>query len=82
MFHVQGKTVTLKLKEVTFKVRSRAVSLPLPVSSADALYSAASSSLKSELAASKSPLRLRLMGELKRPSLSVCLAGTICAEWQ
>ena len=63
----QGCTVTLKLKTVHFEVKSHAVTLPKPASSAEELYSAASELLRNEIkACSPSPLKLRLMGE---PSL-------------
>lgn len=61
---LQGCTVTLKLKTVFFEVKSHAVTLPKPASSAEELYSAASELLRNEIeACSPSPLKLRLMGE-------------------
>ena len=66
-FCSQGCTVTLKLKTVFFEVKSHAVTLSKPASSAEELYSAASELLRNEIkACSPSPLKLRLMGE---PSL-------------
>lgn len=60
----QGRTVALKLKTVHFEVKTRAVTLPHPVSSADQLFSAASDLLTAEIrACAPNPLRLRLMGE-------------------
>ena len=57
----------MKLKTVLFEVKSHAVTLTKPASSAEELYSAASELLRSEIkACSPSPLKLRLMGE---PSL-------------
>ena len=55
--------MTLKLKSVNFAVKTRAASLPQPVSSAEQLYSAASELLGAEIKArTPLPLRLRLMG--------------------
>ena len=56
--------MAVKLKTVHFKVKTRAVTLPRPVSSAEQLYSAASGLLATEIkACAPSPLRLRLMGK-------------------
>ena len=56
--------MAVKLKTVHFEVKTRAVTLPRPVSSADKLYSAASGLLATEIkACAPSPLRLRLMGK-------------------
>ena len=60
----QGRTVTIKLKTVGFKVLSRAVSLPRCVCSADDLFKAASELLQMEIKiAAPAPLALRLMGK-------------------
>lgn len=56
--------MALKLKTVRFEVKTRAVTLPHPVSSADQLFSAASDLLTAEIrACAPNLLRLRLMGE-------------------
>ena len=61
---IQGRTVALKVKTVHFEVKTRAVTLPQPVSSEDQLYGAASELLTAEIrACAPNPLRLRLMGE-------------------
>lgn len=60
---LQGRTVTIKLKTVGFKVLSRAVSLPRCISSAGDLFKAASELLQMEIKmAAPAPLALRLMG--------------------
>lgn len=59
----QGKTVTLKLKNVIFEVKTRAYTLQCAVSSADELFAAAKDLLRVEVDTVKpEPLRLRLMG--------------------
>lgn len=59
----KGKTVTLKLKNVNFEVKSRAVTLPYAVATVDEIFAAAKDLLKTEIE-NESPqlLRLRLMG--------------------
>ncbi|CAM6092197.1 unnamed protein product [Calypogeia fissa] len=54
---LQGRTLTLKLKETGFEVRSRAVTLPSFISTKSEIWDHASKLLKGEL-----PLSLRLMG--------------------
>ena len=59
-----GKTVTLKLKMVTFMVRQRSTTLSHPISQFNEIYQAASTLLAAEMSAcSPSPLRIRLMGK-------------------
>lgn len=59
----QGKTVTLKLKNVNFEVRSRALTLPCAVATAEEIFAVAKDLLKTEIdSVSPQPLRLRLMG--------------------
>ncbi|XP_053726482.1 DNA polymerase kappa [Synchiropus splendidus] len=60
---LKGKTVTLKLKNVNFEVRSRAVTLTYAVSTADEIFAVAKDLLKTEIENEKPQLlRLRLMG--------------------
>ncbi|CAK6970502.1 DNA polymerase kappa [Scomber scombrus] len=60
---LKGKTVTLKLKNVNFEVKTRAVTLPYAVATVDEIYAAAKDLLKTEMEKeSPQPLRLRLMG--------------------
>ncbi|XP_041464447.1 DNA polymerase kappa-like [Lytechinus variegatus] len=60
---IQGKTVTVKLKTVDFKVKSRASSLKTPVSSAQEIFAIARDLIRTEIrACHPEPLRLRLMG--------------------
>nr|XP_054756288.1 DNA polymerase kappa-like [Lytechinus pictus] len=60
---IQGKTVTVKLKTVEFKVKSRASSLKTPVSSAQEIFAIARDLIRTEIrACHPEPLRLRLMG--------------------
>lgn len=59
----QGKTVTLKLKNVNFEVKTRALTLPYPVATVDEIFTVAKDLLKTERDnESPQPLRLRLMG--------------------
>lgn len=59
----QGKTVTLKLKNVNFEVKTRALTLPYPVATVDEIFTVAKALLKTERDnESPQPLRLRLMG--------------------
>ena len=59
----QGKTITLKLKNVKFEVKSRACTLPCAVATADDIFAAAKDLLKTEIDnISPQQLRLRLMG--------------------
>ncbi|KAM9811200.1 DNA polymerase kappa [Neosynchiropus ocellatus] len=60
---LKGKTVTLKLKNVNFEVKSRAVTLTYAVSTVDEIFAVAKDLLKTEIEHDKpQPLRLRLMG--------------------
>ncbi|XP_028851589.1 DNA polymerase kappa isoform X2 [Denticeps clupeoides] len=60
---LKGKTVTLKVKNVKFEVKTRALTLPYSVSSANEIYTSARDLLRAELDhVSPEPLRLRLMG--------------------
>ncbi|XP_042277835.1 DNA polymerase kappa [Thunnus maccoyii] len=60
---LKGKTVTLKLKNVNFEVKTRAVTLAYAVATVDEIYAAAKDLLKTEIEnESPQPLRLRLMG--------------------
>uniref|UniRef100_A0AAY4BHD2 DNA polymerase kappa n=1 Tax=Denticeps clupeoides TaxID=299321 RepID=A0AAY4BHD2_9TELE len=61
---LKGKTVTLKVKNVKFEVKTRALTLPYSVSSANEIYTSARDLLRAELDhVSPEPLRLRLMGK-------------------
>jgi hypothetical protein len=55
--NLKGKTLTLKLKLTTFEVRTRAVTLPKYVSSAEDILAAGLKLLRAEL-----PVEIRLMG--------------------
>uniref|UniRef100_A0AAY4BH91 DNA polymerase kappa n=1 Tax=Denticeps clupeoides TaxID=299321 RepID=A0AAY4BH91_9TELE len=58
---LKGKTVTLKVKNVKFEVKTRALTLPYSVSSANEIYTSARDLLRAELDhVSPEPLRLRL----------------------
>uniref|UniRef100_A0A1A7XC24 DNA polymerase kappa n=1 Tax=Iconisemion striatum TaxID=60296 RepID=A0A1A7XC24_9TELE len=60
---LKGKTVTLKLKNVHFEVKTRAQTLPYPVATAEDVFAVAKDLLKMEIEnESPQPLRLRLMG--------------------
>nr|XP_057925840.1 DNA polymerase kappa [Doryrhamphus excisus] len=60
---LKGKNVTLKLKNVNFEVKTRAVTLACGVATADEIFAAAKDLLKTEIDnESPQPLRLRLMG--------------------
>ncbi|KAF7661079.1 hypothetical protein LDENG_00268850 [Lucifuga dentata] len=60
---LRGKTVTLKLKNVNFEVKTRASTLPYAVATADEIFAVAKDLLKTEIEnESPQPLRLRLMG--------------------
>uniref|UniRef100_A0A674PG67 DNA polymerase kappa n=1 Tax=Takifugu rubripes TaxID=31033 RepID=A0A674PG67_TAKRU len=60
---LKGKTVTLKLKNVNFEVKTRALTLSYPVATADEIFAVAKDLLKTERDnESPQPLRLRLMG--------------------
>ncbi|XP_068995274.1 DNA polymerase kappa isoform X1 [Embiotoca jacksoni] len=60
---LKGKTVTLKLKNVNFEVKTRAATLPYAVATVDELFAVARDLLKTEMEnESPQPLRLRLMG--------------------
>ncbi|XP_078106675.1 DNA polymerase kappa isoform X1 [Sander vitreus] len=59
----EGKTVTLKLKNVNFEVKTRALTLPYAVATVDEIFAVAKDLLKTEIDnESPQPLRLRLMG--------------------
>ncbi|XP_029617787.1 DNA polymerase kappa-like [Salmo trutta] len=60
---INGKTVTLKLKNVNFEVKTRAWTLPCAVAASDKLFAVAKDLLTTEIDnVSPQPLRLRLMG--------------------
>ncbi|XP_030593570.1 DNA polymerase kappa isoform X2 [Archocentrus centrarchus] len=60
---LKGKTVTLKLKNVNFEVKTRAMTLPYAVATVDEIFAVAKDLLKTEIEnESPQPLRLRLMG--------------------
>uniref|UniRef100_A0A3Q1HH60 DNA polymerase kappa n=1 Tax=Anabas testudineus TaxID=64144 RepID=A0A3Q1HH60_ANATE len=60
---LKGKTVTLKLKNVNFEVKTRALTLQYAVATADEIFAVAKDLLKMEIEnESPQPLRLRLMG--------------------
>ncbi|KAK2837364.1 hypothetical protein Q5P01_014576 [Channa striata] len=60
---LKGKTVTLKLKNVNFEVKTRALTLAYAVATVDEIFAVARDLLKTEIEnESPQPLRLRLMG--------------------
>ncbi|XP_067838799.1 DNA polymerase kappa [Heptranchias perlo] len=60
---LRGKTVTLKLKNVNFEVKTRARTVPSAVSKEEEIFAVASELLKTEIdSMHPRPLRLRLMG--------------------
>ncbi|XP_051533060.1 DNA polymerase kappa [Myxocyprinus asiaticus] len=60
---LKGKTVTLKLKNVNFEVKTRAFTLQYAVCSEEEIFAAAKDLLKVEIdCVSPQPLKLRLMG--------------------
>ncbi|KAG8524658.1 DNA polymerase kappa, partial [Galemys pyrenaicus] len=60
---LKGRTVTLKLKNVNFEVKTRASTVSSVVSTAEEIFSIAKELLRTEIDAdSPYPLRLRLMG--------------------
>ncbi|XP_072520671.1 DNA polymerase kappa [Salminus brasiliensis] len=60
---LKGKTVTLKLKNVNFEVKTRAFTLQCAVCTEEEIFAAAKDLLKAEIDnVSPQPLRLRLMG--------------------
>ncbi|XP_060763144.1 DNA polymerase kappa isoform X2 [Neoarius graeffei] len=60
---LKGKTVTLKLKNVNFEVKTRAFTLQCAVCTEEEIFAAAKDLLKAEIDnVSPLPLRLRLMG--------------------
>ncbi|XP_067377945.1 DNA polymerase kappa isoform X2 [Channa argus] len=60
---LKGKTVTLKLKNVNFEVKTRASTVPYAVATVDEIFAIAKDLLKTEVEnESPQPLRLRLMG--------------------
>lgn len=61
--NLKGKTVTLKLKNVNFEVKTRAMTVPYAVATVDEIFAVAKDLLKTEIDnESPQPLRLRLMG--------------------
>uniref|UniRef100_A0A3P8VVY4 DNA polymerase kappa n=1 Tax=Cynoglossus semilaevis TaxID=244447 RepID=A0A3P8VVY4_CYNSE len=61
--NLKGKTVTLKLKNVNFEVKTRALTLPCAVATVDEIFAVAKDLLKTEIEHERpQPLRLRLMG--------------------
>uniref|UniRef100_A0A9J8D561 DNA polymerase kappa n=1 Tax=Cyprinus carpio carpio TaxID=630221 RepID=A0A9J8D561_CYPCA len=70
---LKGKTVTLKLKNVKFEVKSRAFTVQYAVCTEEEIFAAAKDLLKVEIdSVSPQPLKLRLMG--------VRVSGFISAE--
>lgn len=62
-FFIKGKTVTLKLKNINFEVKTRAQTLPYAVAAVEEIFAVAKDLLKTEIEnESPQPLRLRLMG--------------------
>ncbi|KAM9744423.1 DNA polymerase kappa [Menidia menidia] len=60
---LKGKTVTLKLKNVNFEVKTKAQTLPYAVATVEEIFAVAKDLLKTEIEnESPQPLRLRLMG--------------------
>ncbi|XP_007486611.2 DNA polymerase kappa [Monodelphis domestica] len=60
---LKGKTVTIKLKNVNFEVKTRASTVAAVVSTAEEIFAIAKELLKAEIDADyPQPLRLRLMG--------------------
>ncbi len=70
---LQGRTVTLKLKTTAFALRTRAVTLPRHVSSAEDLLREALKLLRPEL-----PITIRLMVSLSPPALTASLTPLLC----
>ncbi|XP_019387774.1 PREDICTED: DNA polymerase kappa isoform X1 [Crocodylus porosus] len=60
---LKGKTVTLKLKNVNFEVKTRAFTVLCPVSTEEEIFAVAKELLRTEIdSVAPHPLRLRLMG--------------------
>ncbi|XP_076783327.1 DNA polymerase kappa [Arvicanthis niloticus] len=60
---LKGRTVTIKLKNVNFEVKTRASTVPWAISTAEEIFAIAKELLRTEVnAGSPHPLRLRLMG--------------------
>ncbi|XP_049618190.1 DNA polymerase kappa [Syngnathus scovelli] len=60
---LKGKNITLKVKNVNFEVKTRALTLPCAIATADEIFAVAKDLLKMEIEnESPQPLRLRLMG--------------------
>lgn len=60
---LQGRTVTIKLKNVNFEVKTRASTVSAVVSTAEEIFVIAKELLRTEIDADfPHPLRLRLMG--------------------
>lgn len=60
---LKGRTVTIKLKNVNFEVKTRASTVPAAISTAEEIFAIAKELLRTEVnVGSPHPLRLRLMG--------------------
>ncbi|XP_021064385.1 DNA polymerase kappa isoform X2 [Mus pahari] len=60
---LKGRTVTIKLKNVNFEVKTRASTVPAALSTAEEIFAIAKELLRTEVnVGSPHPLRLRLMG--------------------
>ncbi|XP_058512358.1 DNA polymerase kappa isoform X1 [Ochotona princeps] len=60
---LKGRTITIKLKNVDFEVKTRACTVPCPISTAEEIFAVAKELLRTEIDADfPRPLRLRLMG--------------------
>uniref|UniRef100_A0A8C6G8A2 DNA polymerase kappa n=1 Tax=Mus spicilegus TaxID=10103 RepID=A0A8C6G8A2_MUSSI len=60
---LKGRTVTIKLKNVNFEVKTRASTIPAAISTAEEIFAIAKELLRTEVnVGSPHPLRLRLMG--------------------
>lgn len=73
---IVGKVVTLKLKTVNFKIRSRAQTLSTPTSSFEALFSSARRILLHEMNTNEGPLSLRLIGVRMSSLMNSAEAGS------
>lgn len=61
---LKGRTVTIKLKNVNFEVKTRASTVPAAISTAEEIFAIAKELLRTEVnVGSPHPLRLRLMGK-------------------
>lgn len=63
LIFLKGKTITLKIKNVNFEVKTRAMTLQCAVATAEEIFAIAKDLLKTEIE-NEAPglLRLRLMG--------------------